>query len=35
MNFEQLLLSDESKIIDMSEMATKIVREHYPTLGLS
>ena len=34
MNFEQLLLSDESKIIDMSEMATKIVREHYdPIIG--
>lgn len=29
MHFEQLTLSDESKIIEMSAIATGIVREHY------
>ena len=34
MNFEQLLLSNESKIIEMSKMATEILREHYdPIVG--
>ena len=34
MNFEKLQLSDESKIIEMSEMATEILREHYdPIVG--
>ena len=34
MNFEQLLLWDESHIMKMSEMATEILREHYdPIVG--
>ncbi|MGI6725581.1 MAG: GNAT family N-acetyltransferase [Christensenellales bacterium] len=34
MNFEQLLLWDESHIMEMSEMATGILREHYdPIVG--
>ncbi len=34
MHFEQLQLSDESKIIEMSRMATEILREHYdPIVG--
>ncbi len=34
MTFEQLTLSDESRIREMSEMATEIVKEHYdPIIG--
>ena len=34
MTFEPLLLSDESKITEMSEIATEIVREHFdPIIG--